>query len=129
MPNGGYDGSIEDFHKIEAPLIAIDPLLAQFAAERKIEVTNNYHGWPSRSLDWVSRGLNRSIQIVGVDAEKLTFHIGVIAWVDKDGQRYIVDAMLKQGEPWDRIRDQFPRLLEESFEMAESWSEKDLKPS
>lgn len=129
MPNGGYDGSIEDFHKIEAPLIEIDPLLGQFAALRKLKVVKNYHNWPQRSLDWVSRGINRSIQIVGVDAGKLTFHIGITAWVDKDGQRYAMDAMLKFGEPWDRIRDQFPRLLEESFEMTESWSEKDLKPS
>src|SRR5438067_1952805 len=129
MPNGGYDGSVEDFNRIEAPLIEIDPLLAHFAAERKIAVTRNYHGWPSRSLNWVSRGLTRSIQIVGVDVEKLTFHFGFMAWLDKDGQRYAIDVMLKWGEPWGRIREELPRLLEESFEKAESWAEKDLKPS
>jgi hypothetical protein len=129
MPNGGFDGSIEDFHRVEAPLVEIDPLLAQFAAARKLKLVKNYHNWPQRSLDWVSRGLNRSIQIVGVDAEKLTFHVAVIAWVDKEDQRYITHAMLKRDEPWDRIKDQFPALLEESFEMAESWAEKDLKPS
>lgn len=129
MPNGGYDGSIEDFHKIEAPLIEIDPLLAQFAAARRLELVKNYHNWPQRRLDWVSRGLNRNIHIVGIDAAKLTFHFAVTAWVDKDDQRYAIHAMLKQDEPWDRIRDQFSRLLEESFEMAESWSEEALKPS
>jgi hypothetical protein len=102
-------------------------LLAQFAAARRLELVKNYHNWPQRSLDWVSSGLNRSILIVGIDAEKLTFHIAVTAWVDKDGQRYISHAMLKRDEPWDRIRDQLPRLLEEAFETAESWSEKDLK--
>jgi hypothetical protein len=127
MPNGGYDGSVEDFHKMEAPLIEIDPLLEQFAAARGLKLVKNYHNLPQRSLDWVSRGLNRSILIVGNDAEKLTFHIAVTAWVDKDGHRYINHEMLKRDEPWDRVRAQLHRLLEETFETAESWAEKDLK--
>ena len=128
MPNGGYEGTLEDWEKIEAPLVEIDPLLAQFAAERKLEVVKNYHNWPQRYLNWVSRDINRSIQIVAADVGELRFHIGITAWVDKNGHRYGIDALLRRYEPWQQIRDDLDKLLEEGFTMSESWSEKDLKP-
>lgn len=30
MPNGGFDGSIEEWEKMEAPLLEIDEILAEF---------------------------------------------------------------------------------------------------
>jgi hypothetical protein len=126
MPNG-YDGSIEDWEKMEAPLLEIDGFLAQFAAERNMQVVKNYHNWPQRYLDWVSLGIHRSVQVLAVDASKMTFHVSVIAWIDKNEQRYLISGLLKKQVPWDQIRDNLHDLLEEGVKTTESWSEKDLK--
>jgi hypothetical protein len=42
MPNGYY-GSIEDWEKMEAPLLDVDELLARFAVERNMHLVKNYH--------------------------------------------------------------------------------------
>lgn len=129
MPNGGFDGSREAWEKMEGPLLEVDELIARYAADRNMQVIKNYHNWPQRYLNWVSRGIHRSIQILAVDESKMTFHISIVAWTDKNDKRYLTDAWLKKGVPWDQIRDNLHQLLEEGFKTLESWSEKDLTPS
>jgi len=129
MPNGGFDGSIEDWQKMEAPLLEIDILLAEFATERNMEVVRNYHNWPQRYLNWDSKGIHRSIQILAVDANKMTFHVSLIAWADKNDQRYLTSGWLKKAVPWLNIKGNLHELLEEGYRSLESWSEKDLKPT
>jgi hypothetical protein len=126
MPNGGFDGSIEAWEKMEAPLLEVDGLLARFAAERNMQVVKNYHNWPQRYLEWVKDGIHRAIQIVAANESKMTFHLGVGAWKDRGDQRYGADELLKKFVPWDEIRDNLDQLLEEGFKTLESWSEKDL---
>jgi hypothetical protein len=128
MPNG-YDRSIEDWDKLEAPLIEVDELLAQFAVQRKMQVIKNDHNWPRRHLEFLNDRIHRGIQILAADESKMTFHLGVVAWEDKNAQRYGSHRWLKKFAPWDQIRDNLPGLLEEGFKTLESWSEEDLKPS
>lgn len=127
MPNGYY-GSIEDWPKMEAPLLEIDDLLSQFAAERNMQLVKNYHNWPRRELEWVRDGVHRAIHIFAADRAG-TYHLAVVAWEDKNDIRYGADKWLKKWVAWPEIRDNLDQLLEEALMTLESWSEKDLKPS
>jgi len=119
---------MEEWTRMEAPLLEIDDLLAQFAKDRDLKIVTNYHNWPSRSLDWARDGIYRSIQILAADKPE-TYHMGVVAWEDKNNQRYGADKWLRKWVYWGEIRDNLHQLLEEAVATLESWSEKDLKPS
>lgn len=127
MPNGYY-GSIEDWQRMEAPLLDIDNLLVKFAAERNLRVVRNYHNWPNRHVEWVRDGIYRGIQVTAADKPH-TYHMGLVAWKDQDGERYFADKWLKKWVFWPEIGDNLHQLLEEGIETLESWSEKDLKPA
>lgn len=78
MPKG-YDVSTENWKKMEAPLLEIDAMLAEFAAQRNMQVIKIYHNWPQRYLNWVGGRIHRSIQILAVDASKMTYHVSIVA--------------------------------------------------
>lgn len=128
MPNG-FDVSREEWEKMEAPLLEVDELLAQFAAERNMQVIKNYHNWPRRHLELVNDRIHRGIQILATDENKMTFHLGVVAWEDRNDRRYASHRWLKKFTPWHQIKDNLHQLLEEGVKTLESWSENDLKPS
>jgi len=128
MPNGGFDGSKEAWEKMEAPLLEIDDLLAQFAAERGIDMVKNYHNWPLRELRWVKDGIHRAIHILAADKPE-TYHLAVVAWQDKHDERYTTNKWLKRWVRWREIGDNIHRLLDDATVTLESWSEKDLKLS
>ena len=94
MPNGYY-GSIEDWQRMEAPLLDIDDLLEKLAEERNLEVVRNYHNWPSRHLEWVTDGIYRGVQILAADKPQ-AYHMGVVAWEDKNDQRHQRTAMAQR---------------------------------
>jgi hypothetical protein len=50
MPNG-FQGSEKQWHRMEAPLVQVDPLLEKFAVAHKLRLSKNYHGQPERSCD------------------------------------------------------------------------------
>ncbi len=125
MPNG-YDGSIEEWEKMEAPLLEIEGLLAEFAAKRNMQVIKNYHNWPQRKLEWVRDGLHRAIHILAADRPG-TYHLAIDAWEDQNNKRYVAHKWLKRWVFWPEIKDNLHQLLEEGVAILESWSEKDLK--
>ena len=125
MPNGFY-GSLEEWQQMEAPFLEIDNVLEKFAAERKMHVQKNYHNWPRRELQWVRDDIHRSISIFqGEPAE--TCCMAVLAWQDRQNDRYGADKFLKQSVPWPEITENLQQLLEEAAAILDSWSEKDLK--
>ena len=128
MPNG-YEFSREEWEKVEAPLLAIDGLLAEFAAQRNVQIVKNYHNWPQRQLDWTSNGIHRSLWILLADAGEMTFHVAGVASKDQNGDRYLKDCWLKKGAPWSDVKDNLTQLLQDGVTLLESWSEKDLMPS
>lgn len=128
MPNGGFDGSLEAWEKMEAPLLEVDELLAQFATERNMQVVKNYHNWPRRELKWVRDGIHLAIHILAADKPE-TYHLAIGAWEDRKNERYVADKWLKKWVFWPEIKDNLRQLLEEGTETLESWSEKDLQPA
>jgi hypothetical protein len=127
MPNGYY-GSIEEWQKMEAPLLEIDALLAEFALRSNMQVIKNYHNWPQRELQSAKDGLHRTIHILVADKPE-TYHMAIGAWQDKDNERYVANKWLRKWVSWSEIQDNLHQLLEEGVKTLESWSEKDLKPA
>jgi hypothetical protein len=119
---------MEEWAEMEAPLLEIDDLLDQFATERTMQWVKNYHNWPRRELEWVRDEVHRAIHIFAADKPG-TYHMAVVAWEDKDGERYGADEWLKRWVAWPEIRNNLHQLLEEAMTTLESWSEKDLKRS
>lgn len=128
MPNG-FHGSREDWERMEAPLLEIDELLAQFASGRNMQVVKNYHNWPQRQIDWTSNGIDRSLYILLANESKMTFHVAVVASKDQNGERYLKDHWLRKEASWDEVRDNLAQLLQDGVTLLESWSGKDLIPS
>ena len=125
MPNG-FDGSREDWERMEAPFLKIDDLLSQFAADQNMQLNKNYHSWPRRDLHWTTAGIDRRIQLFAADRPG-TYHVAVIAWKDDRGGRSVNDHWLEQWATWPAIEARLLPLLEEARTILESWSEKDLK--
>jgi hypothetical protein len=128
MPNG-FHGSREEWDRMEAPLLALDESLSEFASGRNLQVIKNYHNWPQREIRWTSSGIRRTISILLASESKMTLHVAVVAAKDKDDDRYLKDYWLKKEASWDEVRNNLQQLLEDGFTLLESWSEKDLIPS
>src|SRR5712664_2446175 len=112
MPNGYY-GSIEDWEKMEAPLLEIDALLAEFASREGMDLEKNYHNWPQRELRRLKDDLHRTIHILAADKPD-TYHFAVGAWQDKNNERSIANKWPKKWVAWPEIKDNLPQLLRES---------------
>ena len=125
MPNGFY-GSLEEWQQMEAPFLEIDDALEKFAADRKMEIVKNYHNWPRRELEWVRDDIHRSISILQGEPSE-TCSMGVLAWQDRQDERYAADKWLKRSISWAELTDNLQELLEEAMAILNSWSEKDLK--
>ena len=127
MPNGS-DRSSEDWERLESPFKEIDEEITRFANDRNMVVIKNYHNWPSRFIQWLRLDIDRSIQILVADGERLTFHVSLLAWKDNDGRRYFAHKRLKTHAEWHEIKNNLSSLLQESAQTLDSWSELDLSP-
>ena len=127
MPNGLHV-SPEDWERMEAPFLGVESLFSQFAVDRNMQFVKNYHNWPRREFEWVRNGIHRAIHILAADKPG-TYHMAVVAWEDKEGERYSADKWLKRWVAWPEIGDNLHGLLAEAVATLESWSEKDLKTS
>jgi hypothetical protein len=77
MPNG-YQIKKEEWDRMEKPLLAIDSEFERFAKLHALEVTKNYHNWPSRTLNWNKNNAERKLQIYLNDQKTLTFNVCII---------------------------------------------------
>jgi hypothetical protein len=86
MPNG-FQGSEAQWHRMEAPLIQVDPVLERFAASHKLSLSKNYHGHPERALRW-NTAVECLIQLYLEDADRLTFNLWLCASQDRGAERF-----------------------------------------
>ena len=127
MPNG-FHGSREEWERMESPLLEIDESLKDFAQAHTMELSLNYHAWPSRRLTWV-KDIHRLIEISLEDEREMTFSFWICAWRDSHRKRYWKKAYLREGAPLPEIKKELKQLLDEGIETLESWHKKDLKSS
>src|ERR1700722_9853481 len=87
MANGGWYGTKEEWNRIEAPLLEIDPIVSDFAEKFGLTVRKNNKDWPERSLVW-GDGVHCLIQIYLVDQKLLTFNLWLCVSQDRENKRY-----------------------------------------
>ena len=126
MPNGFYE-SKEIWDRMEAPLIELDPILEEYANEHDLAIDQNYHNWPSRSLEWSGNDISRKIQIYLGDDNKQIFNLWIAAWQDHEGKRYWKNDFLKKEVLITEIKPNLRELLDQARTTVNSWQSSDLE--
>ena len=126
MPNG-FMGSADEWKRMEAPYIRIDPILTAFAARHGLELQKNYRD-ADRSLRW-SDEINRAIWVhfMGKHGPSETYEVSVIAFQDRGdprSPRYIKSGIVADGVSVDEL----DRVLERARRILASWTPSDLDP-
>ena len=123
MPNG-FHGPKEEWQRMEAPYLRIDPILAAFAERHGHELFKNYRD-TDRSIRF-NDSLSRAIWIAAMEkyGASGTYQVSIVAHQDRN-VRYIKSARV--GGPVGV--DDLDRVLERASALLLSWSEKDLEPA
>lgn len=127
MPNG-HQGSAGERASLEAPLVALDPALAEFAGARGLEVATDARGWPGRSLAWREDGLERRIEIALQDDDPPTYTLWIGAWVDEEDVRWGADRALLERVPGEDLPAEVVPLLPTAWDEVRAWTRDDLAP-
>jgi len=125
MPNG-FDGTDDEWQRMEAPLLSVDGVLNQFARAHHMQITKNYHEWPERSLTW-GTAIRRLIQLYAADTDQPTFNLWLCASQDRGLSRFWKREFLLEKRPLDSFEGELPSLLEKAWEKVDSWTEQDLE--
>ena len=109
MANGGWNGTAEEWARIEQPLLDIDPIIEEFAREFGLTIHKNDNDWPGRAFVW-DNGVNCAIHLYLADQDKLTFNLWLCASQDRGRTRFwkqetpIKDQRIEQFR--DRLADE-----------------------
>ena len=125
MPNG-FNGTKEEWDRIEAPLKELDELISAFAREKGIEVDYNYHNRPNRRLIWDSQGMTRAIQVTLQDEDKLTLAVAFFAWRDVNGERYGKWVRVINDLTLPELKNRIESLLAEGYQTLTSFPAEEL---
>lgn len=107
----------------------IDAALSQFSQDNEIRIEKNYHAWPSRSLEWKDKNIEKKMEISLQDEKRVTYGFWLCAWQDKPDGRYWKNIFVKKNIPFLEIKINIQQLLGEGYKTLESWTEKDLSKS
>jgi hypothetical protein len=123
MPNG-FQGSVDEWRRMEAPYIRIDPILTRFAARHALELHKNYRD-ADRSLGW-NNGVSRTIWIASIenDGASGTYQVSIVAHHDRGSKRHMKHGIVADGVGIDKLDE----TLERARRILASWSESDLHP-
>ena len=125
MPNG-FSGTNEEWERMEAPLLAVENVLADFAATNGMQITKNYHEWPERSLTWGTR-IRRLIQLYAAESDQPTFNLWLCASQDRGLSRFWKREFLVEKKPLEAFAPGLLQLLEEARSKLDSWTEEELE--
>lgn len=125
MPNGFY-GSKEEWERMVAPLRELDAGIDAFAAERGLEVVQNYHNMPNRMLMWTKGGIRRVIQI-SLYGENQLLLLATNAFKDEGERRRGKSGPAKMDIPLPQFKADLERLLAEAYLTLEAVSDADLE--
>jgi hypothetical protein len=124
MPNG-FHGPNEEWVRLEAPLLALDPAIESFAQRHGLTVGRNYHNWPERSVRW-GRGIERLIQVYLSDEHRLLFTLWLCASEDRSQGRFWKQRTVYKNARVSEISRGLDGVLEESKREVHSWQSHDL---
>ena len=120
MANGGWYGTSEEWRRREAPLVAIDPVLENFAAAHGLRLSKNHKETPERSIAW-GNNPRCLIQIYLEDETDLLWNLWLCGSEDRADSRYWRKDFAVNGEPMGAFEERLPRLLENAFDRIEEW--------
>src|SRR5215208_7100509 len=123
MPNG-FHGPKEEWQRMEAPYVRIDPILVSFAQRHGFQLVRNYRD-ADRSIRF-NDSLSRTIWIHHTDkyGTEGTYQVSVIAHQDRK-DRYIKAARIAAPVSTDDLE----QVLERATAIVTSWTERDLELS
>jgi hypothetical protein len=121
MANGGWYGTPEEWQRLEAPLLAIDPVLEGFASTYGLSLSKNSKDSPERSLRW---GDNPSLLIqVYLESEVgPSWNCWLCCSEDRGDARYWRKDFAFRAERVESFDEQLPTLLENSFNRLDAWA-------
>jgi hypothetical protein len=121
----GFQGSREEWDRLEAPLIALDPTLEAFARQRGLTLGKN-HKYPERSLTW-GGSVSRLIQIFIAGDQGPTFNLWLCASEDRGGDRFWKQQFLLEAATGGELADGLESRLAYAHEIVASWQPGDLQ--
>ena len=121
MSNGGYFDD-RQWQKLEEPLLAVDPIIKDFAAANGLEVLKNQKDWPERSIVWHEYDVRCLIQLYLVSEESMTFNFWLCASQDRGGERFWKQETPVKNQPIPEFSAQLATLLNEGREKLLLWS-------
>ena len=121
MANGYWDGTDEEWRRLQQPLIELDPVIDSFAQAIDVPVTKNLKDWPGRAMQW-GGDIRCLIQIYLADQTDLSWNIWLCCSNDRDGSRYWKREFLVEKKPVQDFRDRLPDLLAEGHARLIEWS-------
>jgi hypothetical protein len=122
MGDAGFVASREQWRRLEAPLLTVDPVLERFAAQHGIGIRRNHKDWPERSLVW-GEDVHCLLQVYLASREAPTFTVWLCAWQDRDGVRYWKQETAVKARPMGEVRERLPGLLVQGRQQLIAWSE------
>ena len=121
MANGGWYGTKEEWERIEAPLLDVDPILDDFASEAGLTISKNYKDWPERSVVW-GGDIRCIIQLYLVDEKDLTFNLWLCASQDRGHKRFWKRETPIKEQRVGQFRDRLAEELREGHKKVVEWS-------
>ena len=120
MANGGWHGTCEEWQRLEAPLVALDPVLNQFAAAHKLAMSKNAKNSPERSLHW---GDNPRflIQLYLASEAGPSWNLWLCCSEDRGESRYWRQDFAIEGQPVQAFQDQLPTILMDGLNQLKVW--------
>jgi len=122
MANGGWYETQAEWERLEAPLLRVDPLIADFAVERSVRLTKNNKDWPERSLKWGEQP-SCLIQLYLAEQEALTWNLWLCCSEDREGERFWRKDFLVQERRMDEFAANLPALLAQGFARVNRWAD------
>jgi len=126
MPNG-FDGSRDEWNRLEAQLLEWDGTLQDFAQAHGLQLVKNAHAWPSRSLEAGDPPLQRKVELMAKDEPPGTFSVWAYAWKDVGGKRFLKMSPIRKNAPAAELSGSLPEILRDAWRMARAWSDRDLE--
>ena len=122
MANGGGLDE-QQWQQLEKPLLAIDPIINEFAAANGLAVTRNQKDWPERSIVWNENGVRCLIQLYLASEKLLTYNLWLCASQDRGSERFWKQESPVRNQPVAAFSGQLAELLGEGREKLRSWSD------
>ena len=120
MANGGWYGTREEWDRLEAPLLELDPMISSFSDEHSLALSKNHKDWPGRSLKW-GQSPSCLMQLYLADADTLVWHLWLCCSEDRGSERFWRQERIIDGEQIATFAPRILPVLREGYGRLEKW--------